>query len=285
MRIRGISFFKTTLFLTLSFSLQAFSASDLKKIIGDNDLTSVSHDGSNLPPSLREAIHAIGLIKIDEKGACTATHLGNGFVLTAGHCFLDESNPAPQMIINRPCGNTQVFWGYRETITQEIHSTQTALISQCTSVVFAELSKQRDFAVFKIDLFPRSTIAISSAKERTAINTKITILSHPRSRPLEWSQYCSVQPKSVIPPSAKSPHTPPSPSEFAHQCDTEPGSSGSAILSTTVNGSLKIIGVHNGSSPVNYNYGTYIYDVRMTLKKRGFDLDQWVSNSPALALF
>jgi V8-like Glu-specific endopeptidase len=41
--------------------------------------------------------------------------------------------------------------------------------------------------------------------------------------------------------------------QFNHRCDTEPGSSGAAIISTS---SLSIVGVHNGGGD-GWNYASF----------------------------
>ena len=54
------------------------------KIIGINPLVPIRADGSNLEAGLRSYIDAFGLVAIGDSGSCSGTHLGNGYVLTAG---------------------------------------------------------------------------------------------------------------------------------------------------------------------------------------------------------
>ena len=79
--------------------------SDTEKIIGDNDLTPVNADGTNIPEKYRSQIDAYGKISM----GCTATHIGNGLVLTAGHCFDAPSTRAN----NLPCADITVELGVR----------------------------------------------------------------------------------------------------------------------------------------------------------------------------
>ncbi len=249
--------------------LSQLSDSFPSKIIGENNLVPVKVDGSNLEANLRNVIDAFGLININGQGACSATHLGNGYALSAGHCFLDENNPAAQTATNKDCTTVKVYWGYRGSPKTGNAKPLITLTSQCLKVVYAELSKSRDFAIFKVDQAPKAKIAISTDTKRTPTGTKLTIFGYPQARPLEWSQYCALQPKSVIGAGAGAVV-----SEFAHQCDTEPGNSGSSILSITSMGTVKVVGIHDGASPADYNYGTFMFDARDTVKKHGVDLDQ-----------
>jgi len=240
------------------------------KIIGDNDLVKVKVDGSNLDPALRGTIDAFGLVVIDQSGACTGTHLGNGYVLTAGHCFLSEAVPTPQSVSNADCSTVKVAWGFRGSPATGNAKPLTTLISQCTQIVYAELNPQRDFAIFKVDHAPAAKIAISVDRKRTASNTKLTIFGYPQARPLEWSQYCSLRTHPSLAFAVSNLTT----SRFYYQCDTEAGNSGSAVLGVTSSGTVKVVGVHDGAVMSDYNVGTYMYDIRKTLKAKGFDLDQ-----------
>ncbi len=242
------------------------------KIIGNSPLISVNADGSNIDANLRSSLDAFGIISINNQGACTGTHLGNGYVLTAGHCLLDESAPKPQKTANQSCSNIKIYWGFRGSPSNGTPKPIVIGQSQCTQVVYAELSADRDFGIFKVDQAPNAKIHASTSSTRATSGTRITIFGYPQARPLEWSQYCAVQNKNAAgldggPTSGQS--------IFVHQCDTQPGNSGSSIIAVGSNG-LSVVGVHDGAAPsgVNYNYGTYMYDIRAILKTRGFDLDQ-----------
>lgn len=106
--------------------------------------------------------------------------------------------------------------------------------------------RERDYAVFEVNPVPRATVAVDF-HGRAPVGTTTTLFGHPDARPLEWSKTCSVQPGIDA--------TYPEPSMLAHACDTEPGSSGSAILSDA---SLEVIGIHDGGG--SWNYGTFIVD-------------------------
>jgi hypothetical protein len=112
-------------------------------------------------------------------------------------------------------------------------------MSQCSKLVYAELTADRDFAIFKVDSAPQAAISVALESGRTAPNTKITIFGYPMGRPLEWSQYCSVTKSSVVGKPFNSP------ARVAYQCDTQPGNSGSSVIAVNSNGQPKVIGVHD----------------------------------------
>jgi V8-like Glu-specific endopeptidase len=199
------------------------------KIIGDNDLIPVVQDGANIPAKYRPLIDAFGEISM----GCTATHVGDGLVLTAGHCF---EAPATRTN-NMPCDGTTVDWGVRKDKPKY-------LTSNCQIVLAAEQSDKRDYAIFRVSPIPPVSVKLDFSR-RPAVGTPLTIFGHPQIRPLEWSQICSVQPASNGNFGVD---------QFSHQCDTEPGSSGSTILSDT---SLAVVGIHDGGV-VPWNYGTFL---------------------------
>ncbi|MFZ9521257.1 MAG: trypsin-like serine peptidase [Silvanigrellaceae bacterium] len=201
----------------------------IEKIIGSNELTPVLEDGANIPAKYRPLIDAFGKISM----GCTATHIGNGLVITAGHCF-----EAPEKRINnKPCDKVTVDWGYRKDKAPYLKS-------KCTMILAAELNDSRDYAIFRVDVAPTAKVDVDlSAKPK--FGSSITIFGHPQLRPLEWSQTCTVENTS---------NGGWGEDEFSHQCDTEPGNSGSTIIDDTT---LKVIGIHDGGR-VPWNYGTFI---------------------------
>jgi V8-like Glu-specific endopeptidase len=214
---------------TITYVSSYNSPDVIEKIIGSNELTPVLKDGANIPEKYRPLIDAFGKISM----GCSATHIGNGLVITAGHCF-----EAPEKRINnKPCDNVTVDWGYRKDKAPYLKS-------KCTMVLAAELNDSRDYAIFKVDVAPTAKVEIDlTAKPK--FGSTVTIFGHPQLRPLEWSQTCTVENASNGGWGVD---------EFSHQCDTEPGNSGSTIIDDTT---LKIIGIHDGGR-APWNYGTYI---------------------------
>lgn len=199
------------------------------KIIGTNDLVPVTNDGANIPAKYGPLLDAFGLLTM----GCTATHIGNGLAVTAGHCFRAPS----QRKNDAPCSNVSVDWGVREDKASYLRST-------CVIVLAEEQSGDRDYAIFRVDPAPPVHIDPDFAA-RPAIDTSITIFGHPQRRPLEWSKTCPLKDGSSGGWGLD---------QFSHKCDTEPGSSGSSILDDVT---LKVIGIHDGGTST-WNYGTYL---------------------------
>ena len=202
-----------------------------EKIIGTNDLTPVKQDGANIPAKYAALVDAFGVLSV----GCTATHIGNGIVLSAGHCFSATSTRKD----NVPCAGKTVKWGVRV-------DKASYLTSKCETVLAMEQSDARDYAIFRVSPVPTATVAIDAAR-RPALNTTLTIFSHPQLRPLEWSKTCPLLDASAGGWGAD---------QFTHQCDTEGGSSGATILDDST---LKVVGIHDGGL-MPWNYGTYLSD-------------------------
>jgi len=213
----------------LTFVSSFVNPDQVEKIIGTNELTPVLKDGANIPAKYGPLIDAFGKISM----GCTATHIGNSLVLTAGHCF-----EAPEKRINnKPCAGVTVDWGYRK-------DKAAYLKSKCLMVLAAELNDNRDYAIFRVDQAPTAKVEIDlSAKAKTG--STLTIFGHPQLRPLEWSQTCTLEDASRGGWGTD---------EFSHQCDTEPGNSGSTIIDDN---SLKVVGIHDGGR-IPWNYGTFL---------------------------
>lgn len=237
--------------LVLSVGLNALALNDIEKIIGKNDLVAVSADASNVPVKFKGLVDAFGIISM----GCTATHIGNGYVLTAGHCFeADET-----LVKDKGCADVTVKWGVRDT-------KEAYLTSQCETIVAMQRDDVNDFAIFKVSPAPTAKVPVDLKKQITQ-GYKITIFSHPEELPLRWSKYCTVQ---------KAPNLDAdfSPDTLQHKCDTNPGSSGATIIDAFTG---KVVGIHDGghlTAPQDgMNYGTYLTNpaVADVLKTLGFN--------------
>lgn len=245
-----------TVLTVLCFGFSSYASNDIEKIIGDNDLVAVDATGSNIPLKYRNIINAFGQISM----GCTATHIGNGYVLTAGHCFYAET-----LVTDIDCADTTVAWGVREGV-------EPYMVSNCEKVIAAQRDGANDFAIMKVSPVPPVAIAPDLSR-RAAIGDSVTIFSHPEELPLRWSQTCGIE-------RAQHPELPEG--SIQHQCDTNPGSSGATIINVLT---MKVIGIHDGGlggmdpqnpdhSPVNVgmNYGTFIMNSPLYdfLKDLGF---------------
>ena len=198
-----------------------------EKVIGDNNLMPVSGDGTNLPAQLIPLMDAVGQLNV----GCTATHIGDGLVLTAGHCISRSPRSGSDN-----CHLLGVVWGNRGA-KPELKS------SNCKSVVMRKYDSTYDFALLRVNNPPKASVSIDLAFSSQKV--PLTMLSYPRMRPLEWSGYCTLHaytdPARIL-------------KKFLHDCDSEGGSSGAALISTD---SLAIVGLHNGASD-ELNYGMYL---------------------------
>ncbi len=238
-----------TVTVTPETANQSISA-EQSKIIGENNLIKVKKDGSNVDSNLRPYLDAFGIISLGD-GVCSGTHIGNGYVLTAGHCILPEGREGT--LINKSCSAIKIYWGYRGSPETGSPKPGVSMVSQCTQMIYAERTQQRDFAVLKVDQAPAASIPLAASK--VVAGTKITIFGYPQGRPLEWSQYCSVKGVDGYK------------TMFAHLCDTEPGNSGSTILAISSSGSPYVIGIHDAGTD-SFNVGTYLSEALLTLKSQ-----------------
>ncbi len=231
----------------LTFGLNTY-AQDIEKIIGEDDMIAVDATGSNIPARYKELINAFGILSM----GCTATHIGNGYVLTAGHCFYASEEPTA----NLECGDTTISWGVREGVEPYLTST-------CETILIAQQSSGgNDFALIKVSPVPTAAIAPELTR-RAIVGDTLTMFSHPEELPLRWSPFCGIE---------REQHPDLPKGAFNHKCDTNPGSSGATILNILT---LKIIGIHDGgvvNSNGGMNYGTYIMNSPLyeTLKGLGF---------------
>lgn len=259
----------------LSASTARHSA--LEKVIGENDFTPVAHNGDNLPESLRPILGAIGQLNV----GCTATHIGQGLVLTAGHCILSSPRSGAQY-----CRGVGVVWG-------NFGGNKNLSVSKCKEVLFKENTSAADVALIRVENPPEAFVPVdlgssSVTSAMTLPRQSITLLSFPRMRPLEWSKSCEMleykkteSHNSTTQVDRGFDASTPwfevtallesgAPKKFFHSCDTEPGSSGAALIDFST---VKIVGVHGGASD-EFNYGTFLDSV---IEK--------ISDSPATLYF
>ncbi len=232
--------------IVMIFGMAGYSE-QTEKIIGDNDLVQVNALASNIPLKYRSLVDAFGHIS----GGCTATHIGNGYVLTAGHCFWADETPR----LDEACPTVSVDWGFREGVAPYLKS-------QCDRLVIALRNGKDDFALFKVSPVPPVAIA-PEMNRRAVIGDTVTIFSHPDGLPLQWSKLCGIE---------RLAHPDLPEGSIQHKCDTNPGSSGATLINALT---LKIVGIHDGglganpyddpnhpNSPLStgMNYGTFILD-------------------------
>lgn len=223
---------------TLSAALGACNESSPlstpSKIIGENELLPVAADGSNVPAEHVAKLDAFGWLP---SLGCTGTHIGNGIVLTAGHCV----NGGIEYFDRREsfsCQGATIEFGKR------VGTTPTSV--PCVEWISAEFTPQRDYAYLHISEVPTAALIVATT-ERASSDVALTIFSHPRGRDLEWSRLCVARPSDPEQ----------GPDRLTYVCDTEPGSSGAAVLNDETG---EIVAVHNGAGYPHqpWNYSTHI---------------------------
>lgn len=212
-------------------------SSNVNVIIGANDFIKVLRNGQNIPAKYASIIDAFGMIRANGS-ICTATHIGNGIVLTAGHCFEGASATRQN---NVPCSNATVDWGYRE-------DKRPYMTSICTTLLARQWGNGLDYTIFKVSPIPSAKVDVDLSGYPVS-GTRMTIFSDPLGRPLEWSQVCYLN------MTTSSYNT----KQENYSCDTEAGSSGSTVLNDDT---LKVIGIHwGGSAQASANYAGSIMDI------------------------
>lgn len=115
-----------------------------------NDLPArkkIGMHGENLPSSFDlSSLDGIGRISNISNGQVfgygTVSHVGKGYVVTAGH-----------VISEKTCPIAQIEWGAREN--------KNVLVSKCLKVIYREVGRYKDLAVFKVDRYPNSKVELS----------------------------------------------------------------------------------------------------------------------------
>ena len=193
-------------------------------IIGSDDFVKVNRGTAVLD----KIVNSVGMMAL----GCTVTHLGDGIAVTAGHCLEDDA-----------CRGSQhnVIWGY----TSEEDGYMT---SQCQEVLASEFTAEKDYAYLRYSPVPRDSLEVN-LDDKPQVGDEVTIFSHPSRRTLENSGWCHV-----------SEHMD---ERFSYGCDTEGGSSGAAVL----NSSLEIVGIHNlGNRAEQYNAGTFLTSTPLSVE-------------------
>ena len=168
----------------------------------------------------RQMTGAIGLMT----GNCTVFHLGDGIAATAGHCFEASSKKSER----RPCLTKQIQW--------QMDGESKEHVSQCVEILVLEHDEERDFALFRVDPIPASFVALSSSPPKAL--DPLVILGHPEGKPLHVSKDCNLT-RAL------------NGNQFAHNCDTKPGNSGSPVFHADTG---EVLLLHDGGAD-DENYG------------------------------
>jgi V8-like Glu-specific endopeptidase len=199
-------------------------------VIGSDDRQNVDDAWLNAHPQYRPLVDAIGIMYSSAtQFQCTASYIGGGLAVTAGHCVSASATG----IRNMPCDDITIQWGFRS-------DSLPYLTSRCLRVLAARTLVPYDYAVLEVWPLPRAEIrTVHNAGSSSGVTSPGTMFSHPNGRPLTWSGTC------WLPAYA---------SAIAHECDSEPGSSGALMLEDKF---LLGVGIHYGHSGL-LNSGIYL---------------------------
>lgn len=230
------------------FGCRSEETSKVKEIIGDKDFVPIDANGSNLDPSIEKSIiKSIGRITRDNGdntvSRCTATHIGDGVVVTAGHCFWAQSD----FTVGGSCEEFTVEWGL-------FQDQKPQMVSSCTEILLArDDDQEHDIAMFTVSPFPTSKISIASEVDWSE-ELDLMIFAHPKGRPMEVASQCVTHDLKFDTLGTIADTLQPMNRDirFGHSCDTESGSSGAAVLDRYTG---ELIGVHSGGNKKG-NYGT-----------------------------
>lgn len=207
------------------------TSSELSVVVGEDNMQMVKTDLSNLPQTLQGAVQAVGIMT----GDCTAFHIGQGVVATAGHCLPTPNSKVGFIGATEPCQAISVRWGYVE----EANPTS---VSRCIRILDRVQDATRDYGFFQVDPAPEAVVAVDTALNFADSSRSIGILGHPRGKGLHFSTDCRLA-------KDQSGHH-----NFTHQCDTLEGHSGSPVFDLN---SGKVVGIHDGGEG-EWNYGTFL---------------------------
>ncbi len=179
----------------------------------------------DLPANLRDKVDAFALVKVfpfknrRQYIQCTGMHIGNGTILTAGHCFLGSYN----------CNGATVSFGIPG---------RDAKRGTCTKVLMNEAAgsaynaTRNDYALFKVDSFPEESFDIRASAKDPALNEAIALVGYPRlTRPrnrdvMAVSTACAVSKLTGVDLFGR----PRAASSILHNCPTSPGMNGGMIV-------------------------------------------------------
>ncbi len=163
---------------------------------------------------------------------CTATHVGNGLVVTSGHCFLGAYD----------CNEAKVTWNNEE------------FTSRCQYVLYSNASESysngteisNDLTVFKVDRYPRAQAFVPAQARLTETNlAKDAVLISMQRTGENTTPVTSSNCQIILGPVVNI-FSQPKPLDTArHNCDLSDISSGSPVLSSSSN---QLLAIHQGTS-------------------------------------
>ncbi|MEN9826376.1 MAG: hypothetical protein RI953_2121 [Pseudomonadota bacterium] len=165
---------------------------------------------------------------------CTATHVGNGLMVTAGHCFLGAWD----------CNDARVSWE-NENFT-----------SRCQYIVYSNASEaysdgreiSNDLTVFKVDRWPAAAVALSAKVNpgENQVATGASAIAISKNTVSGFIATKTSAPCNIIFGPVVNIFSQPKPFDTAkHGCEISDISSGSPLINSSTN---QLIAIHQGTS-------------------------------------
>src|SRR5690606_16580312 len=107
---------------------------DTSNIIDDPNFIEVDDKMENIPPEFKRIAKSIGRVSM----SCTATHIGKGLALTAGHCL----RASESVEYDQSCEGITIRWGYRG-------SKKKRLKSKCLRILVMQNKPGADYALLE----------------------------------------------------------------------------------------------------------------------------------------
>lgn len=238
-----------------------------QSVLGSDDRVVVARDLSNLPRALQAHAGSVGRIlsyssrtylALKEGRSnvtlryqnCSVAHIGQGLIITAGHCFNIAPMSEPKR--NVECGDKilGVEWGHLPPL---VDNYRPANLSRCEKIVFMDnqLSRGIDVAILKVANPPSRALAISESN--MSQGESLSSMGYPGDF---QSQLTYSGPCRAI-GNRRSGASPDAIEMAGINCDSSVGQSGSSIFAMR-GGTLKIVGIlkgggaeHSLSTPVS----------------------------------
>lgn len=203
--------------------------SETQSIIDQDSMVEIDQDTPLPHQELKSDFPAIGRMT----GGCTAFHVGNGLVATAGHCLQDLAEKP----MEASCHTLDIDWG---VLAGESHAGR----SRCMQVLDYKYDDQADYALLQVDPIPATAVVLERDPRASKFTAQAMVVGYPKGKSLSLSGTC----EAILATDSDSQF-------FHHRCDTLPGNSGSPVMDAST---LKVIGVHNGDADNSENYGSYL---------------------------
>jgi hypothetical protein len=228
--------------LSSTVQLKYANSQQIDKVFEGEGLQAASKAGTGDSPTV--ALGAVASFNTG-LGPCTGFHIGNGRVVTAGHCFSADATPG--LIQNFGC-SVRLSWSDGGNST-------------CLRGRALQFDDARDFAL--LDVTPAPTAAIRVRPGKLDLHEPVWVLGFPGEGKflgtLVWSKPCSSEPPDLSPYERWR-----TPGRFCHKCGTEPGMSGAPVIDADGT----IVGIHNGGFftdellKLGWNTATRLSEVR-----------------------